>query len=402
MFSVIRKIFSSSEQNELKLEEARDFIKINMEKEVLLAREKLKAELKKALKDYAALRKLYADLGSQETKADYPNSVKSKLCSRAMEMLTVPEPEIDHDNIVNFIRMSEERIKGIGTIGYKELIHLYSFKDDMQKISNQTKILINSLNSLAEELDKSVVKQISITEQCILRIENSKRLQRELEYSVESKEESVREKKKLLENSVKSLKEFATIEEEVADLSREILTAETEMRFLDSKISEEFSGTEKIFKKYRHMSKEKGVISEYIKNPTNAFIDIDKDLEIKDILDAIFDERKEFEDDKKFEKAMQLRRDMELLTSLREQHAAHQQNKMELQEKMLKLSAAASDKRYKLQEIEDIENEIKSVETEKASNEEKIKHIDNSVRNDMQQLSILLKELTRKNVSIAG
>ncbi|MBI2232849.1 MAG: hypothetical protein HYU56_02930 [Candidatus Aenigmarchaeota archaeon] len=402
MFSGIRKIFSSSEQSELKLEEARDFIKINMGKEALLAREKLKAELEKVLKDYATLRKMYADLGSQETKADYPNSVKSKLCSRAMEMLTVPEPEIDHDNIVNFIRMSEERIRGIGAIGYKELIHLYAFKDDMQKISNQTKILINSLNSLAEELDKSVVRQISITEQCILRIENSKRLQRELEYSIESKEESIKEKKKLLESSVKALKEFAAIEEEVADLSREILNAETEMRFLDSKISEEFSGTEKIFKKYRHMSKEKGVISEYIKNPTNAFIDIDKDLEIKDILDTIFDERKEFEDDKKFEKAMQLRRDMGLLTSLREQHAAHRQNKMELQEKTLKLSAEASDKRYKLQEIEDIENEIKSVETERASNEEKIKHIGNSVRNDMQQLSILLRELTRKNVIIAG
>ena len=401
MFSGIRKIFSSSEQNELKLEEARDFIKINMGKEVLLARENLKAELKKALKDYATLRKMYADLKSQETKADYPNSVKSKLCSRAMEMLTVPEPEIDHDNIVNFIRMSEERIRGIGTIGYKELIHLYSFKDDMQKISNQTKILINSLNSLAEELDKSVVRQISITEQCILRIENSKRLQRELEYSIESKEELIKEEKKLLESSVKALKEFAAIEEEVADLSREILNAETEMRFLDSKISEEFSGTEKIFKKYRHMSKEKGVISEYIKNPTNAFIDIDKDLEIKDILDAIFAERKEFEDDKKFEKAMQLRRGMGLLTSLREQHATHRQNKTELQEKMLKLSAEASDKRYKLQEIEDIEKEIIDIENEMSSNGTKMKSLEALIKRDIQNLTVLLKELTGKNLVIA-
>ena len=68
---------------------------------------------------------------------------------------------------------------------------------------------------------------------------------------------------------------------------------------------------------------------------------------------------------------------------------------------MLKLSAEASYKRYKLQEIEDIEKEIIDIENEMSSNGTKMKSLEALIKRDIQNLTVLLKELTGKNLVIA-
>lgn len=399
MLSGIRKLFSG-EQSELKVKDVRDFISSNLGKELLLAQERLKAEIRKAAKELAILRQMYGELGSQGSKPDYPGSVKAKLCRRATELLDISEPEADHDGVLQFIRLSEDRLKSIGSIGYKEMIHLYAFKSDMQKIAAQTKQLISSLNSLAEHLDSSFVKKIDAVEKCAERIERNRNLREETKAAAESAENAAAERRRLLEGKVKSLKEFSEIEEELNSLQLDIEKAEAEMRFLDSKISEEFSGIEKLLKRYKHLRKEKGVVDEYIKNPSNAFLFLDKELEIKEILDGVAAEES-LRAERKFEKALQLRRGLDLLASLRGQHEALAQKKSELEEKILKLSADASDKEYKLGEIQEIEAEIRRLESSKAETEEEIKSLNAAVKGDTLQLSALFRELTGKKIVLA-
>lgn len=399
MLSRLKKMLSQ-EQHRISPGDAKQFMDARLGKDIIAAKGRLKAGIENVMGEYSGLRKLYAELAERDARMEFPNSVKAKLCKRALDLLDVQEPHANYKALTVFLGASQENLRSIGALSYKEMIHLYAFREDMNRIAGRTKALIESLNRLAEELDRSLLKKIDSAESCAGRIDAGKARREDLVLRIGSLQKLAEEKRELLKDEIKSLKEFSSIEEEMKRLKEKIGEAESGMRFLDSKISEQFSGCEKLFRKYKHANRRKGVIDSYIGDATKAFLDIDEGMEIRDILDGMA-EHQEFRDEKKFGNVARLRRDLDMLSSFREEYRSLKVKKDGAEDDMLKLSSRASDKRYRLEDIEAAESEIRELEKEVEEREKEVTAADEAIRSDMQQLAVLLSSFTGERIMVS-
>lgn len=397
-FSRIRRLFGG-EQHTISLQDTERFISATIGSDIASAKNALGAEISKAMDEYSKLRKLYAGLSAAGSGSSFPNAVKDRLCRRAAELLGVQEPPADHRKVIEFLRVSGDNLKSIGSISYKEMIHLYAFKEDMNRISAQTKILIASLNSLARENGRGILKEISKIEGCMERVGKDREEKNRLLEDAERIRELVSEKCNSLDERVASLEGFSALENEINEKKAQIEKIETEMNFFESRISAEFSGAEKILKSYNHRAREKGIIEDYIRDPTRTFVHADNGLEIRDILDRAIGQ-KERKNEKRLEKAIQLRRDLEILSSFRKEYLELLKKKEGMEGELLKLSSRASDKKYRMKDIQDTESEVDSLKRQLEEKEKRTEALDSMIKEDTAQLASFLRVITGENVSI--
>jgi hypothetical protein len=200
----------------------------------------------------------------------------------------------------------------------------------------------------------------------------------------------------MLAEKIASLDQFFELENEIHELQKQAAAAEKEMNFIDSKISEEFAGTEKLFRSYKHSSGEKGIIDTYIKSPAQTFL-TDKDMEIRGVLERIHGGMDRHSKNDRIERLL---RDLELLASLREQHALAREKKGRLDEDLLRLSSRASDKRYKQEEIAGIENDIRMLLANSEGIGARIRDINAEIKADLGKLNLLVENLTGEKIAV--
>lgn len=399
MLGRLKRLFSE-EQQESGVEGAQKIVEQAMAGEAAAARGRLQEEISKVMGEYAALRRLYAGLSETDATVDYQNTVKEKLCRRATELLDVDEPEAGYTPVVDFLRLSEERLKSIGKLSYKEVLHLYAFKDEMNRIASQTKSLIGSLNSLAAEAEKSILKDVERFGGSVEKVAHNRSLKQELVSHIVLLEKEAAAKQGELEEKVSSLSEFSSLEEQINDLKKSIGETNAEAGSIERRISEEFAGTEKLFRKHRHAAGLKGLLDDYIKDPVGALLNIDKDSGIVDILDSMI-ENKDSIGPKGFGKISQLRRNIQLLLSLRDQLQELKGKKTEHEDSLLKLSSRSSDKEYRVREIRETQEEIKRLEREREEKLLGMKALDSETRNELKKAAEISSELTGKKIMIS-
>ncbi len=326
-------------------------------------RRKLKASLEEVKKEFYSLKILMSELGGKNVNHAFSNTVKNNYVSKSGKIIdnVVFEIErnigISYTGTKNCLAATQTALDEISSLKMKELRHLYAFKSDMDKASNQVKSimkkhkelqdLFNSCNILAEidsieRLSGSV--QNDIVGINSLNIEISVLNDKALE--LERMAEAEKQKRGGMEKEEKAL--------ELAE--HEARRLEKEKSSIRQRFATEFGGIERVLKKYVHsgaeISKEELELAEqYVKSPEDAFIG-DKNLLIKKILYEIISLN--VLDRKEKEKASDMIRSASILVSMRNEYAelAKKSDEFKENEKFVEIASRRREHKERLQETE--------------------------------------------------
>ncbi len=295
-------------------------------------------------------------LGSMASGSKYSDNVKNRFCMRANELLQISYPESILD-AGKFHDDAKARLGELGSINIKEFRHLAAFKDDMKFVADGLKSAENAVSEIGKILDYPVSRNAMGTMSIIASIGGCEKsaagMQEDRERilsRIGEAEGALKLKRKELQQALASGEYMRAemMENEIERLNRNTKTIET-------KISEEFSHMDRVFRKFSHInSYESELVKKYIDDGFAAFLG-DEDNKIKIILDKMRTEAGKLSiEGKKLQKLTDILRSMSLFSSLRNQYK-------ELKNRVGEMSA---DMPPIKRDVERLQSEVSSIEGE--------------------------------------
>jgi chromosome segregation ATPase len=397
-----------SEPEEMKASEAGMILLGKFEREKHDTENKLVSAVKDIAMQMKEIEAIVIVLRGKTTPETYANTIKNKFCAKSVEALAgLPDYNDTYDSLKGFVTKSDEIMHVIGGLDMKEFRHLHAFNDDMAQIAERIRMLENELNFAKKILADSVMNKIDKINAMIASLGDFEaKAKMANDNTAETKEfiDSLKGMIKTSETQVErlngTLSEYAGDRIRLRDLDK---TAES----LRLKIDAEFSGLDRVFKKYLYfgdLSKADSLLlNNYIKSPGQAFLD-DRGNEIRDILESLhrFRSREMIEmDDGKFNRIEELIRRFPSLVELRAQHDEINSKKSDLEKEFAERQApVANETKAALAEIENRKKELAALEMRIRSYETEKRVALKEMEDAKNKLELSISELLNRNVRI--
>jgi hypothetical protein len=410
MFDKLKELFALGQRPliELDIDEIPNFISNEFASEINQEKKKLSTTTEEIYTEFLSLKDLINKLKEKQHEAVFANSVKNKFCCRSLEMIeNLEKPEMTYKLLRSFLDKSEDLIKNISNLGFKEMIHLRAFKEQMDSIANKTKLII-SKNKIAsdfikgailEKLDKigDKIKSIKNHQETV---EALSRYIKTTENDIADLENELIEKKKKLDDFLKNdnFIKFNQFDDELEEL-------EKEKGIIKQKIATEFSGIGKVLKKFQHSdfaTREEGqIINNYITD-SDAFL-LDKNLEIKRILEKVkqkIDSRELDAEEKRHDKILYLLKEFNSLTAIRNEYEEIEKTIVEKNEQKNKLLPLFGEKARYEKSIDDAQKGIAEMIKKRNSLVTETKSMEEVIEEGRNDLEFMVRSLLNSDVSV--
>jgi len=278
-------------------------------------KEKLAAAKLSVEKDVRKLLSFLQELSIKRADDNYVNVLKDRFCEKGMKLLSVlPEP---YEEFIAAVQLCTQEVSGIS---FKEFRHFQAFKDDMNRIASQLKVVDERLEDFRKIYVSSRQKRIN----SIVSLANSVKAVHvqvmRLDAELQEIEKAVPFIKEALESDERKLAEASNrVSSMEAETKEAVSHLESERSIIKQRIGTEFGSIDRLMKKLQHDNPKKySLLADYISNSGNAFIS-DEDLQIRTILEDLKAAARK-EDTEKHEKVLELLRNIDFFDSLRQQY----------------------------------------------------------------------------------
>ncbi|MCX6818594.1 MAG: hypothetical protein NT129_01175 [Candidatus Aenigmarchaeota archaeon] len=384
MFNKLRELFSPKPVIELGIEKIHEFIRNEFKADLEGAKKKISTMVEEIFREFSLLKALLNELKEKQHDVVFANSVKNKFCCRSLELIeSLDKPEINYKALISFLEKSEYIINDISNIGFREMLHLRAFKEQMDSIAAKTKLIINknkiakdfiNADALLEKLDKldDKIKSIKNTQETINALNQYIMT---TEKDIANSENELKEKKQQLDAFLKNdaFLKMNSIRTELEKLAKN-------KGSVKQKIATEFSGIEKMLKSYQHSGfatrEEEKIINDYL-TASDAFL-LDETLEIRTLLEKVkhkIDNKELDAEGKRYNKLLYILKEISSIASLRNDY-----------KEIKKAIAEKNEQRDELMPIFD----------EKASYEKEIDDAQKSIADMLKKRDMLAAELESK------
>jgi|GEM_PF-4603174 len=394
MFNLFRK-----ETKTLKMEEVPGFLREKFRGEIENLDNRLLNSVREIEADFIAVQDVLTVLEAKKSEQQYANIIKNRFCSNARGAISGVDFSRPSREV---IESSMKALKMMGEISMKEFRHLHAFKDDMSEIAEHSRSLENLLSAARKTILASPVT----------RMEEITRLA-EKDAEMRNKLAGLEDELNQESAAVTGMKNALEAKEIETGMINTAASPETdhllkESVSIKSRIENEFSGMEKIFKKYAYfgdMTKEEtDVLKDYIKGSGEAFLR-DTDSVMKKILyslDAFRDRKLLGIDDGRREKIRDLIRHFDFLVEMREAYQEtetrmsreKEERERENEAARGRVKAATSEADAIRKDIARLESRIRSVSLEKDV-------LEKDIIGAKTKVGLLMAELLNSNFAVA-
>ncbi len=398
------RIFKQKE-TEVKLEDVPKFLNEKFKQEYHDIDGRINANVSDIKKNLAALRELAKELATKSSPHKYANTVKNKFCEKLLDNID----KVLTDNSTEWnavLSLSREVVYNASDINLKEFRHLTDFKDDMSKISEKIRHAEDKIKASTKMLSESKVDKINVIKNNVMHVHDikDKTMQlgddiKNLERSIGMAEEDINIERNNLMNMKRDL-------ESSYDRSK-INALEASANDLKQKIGNEFSGLDRVFKKfiyYGDITKDEiSILKHYSSDPAESFIH-DKENSMRGVLDAInsYRDKDEIElDQRKLNKLHQLIRGFDFLMELRRQYDAmigkirDYENEIDVKSEPVRAAIKESTQRTL-----EIEKEISKMRDDLDSKAGEKKRLENEIVLTKNKVEISLAALSGSNIKV--
>jgi hypothetical protein len=369
-----------SEPEEMKINEVGMILLGKFEREKRDLENKLADTVKDLNIQFKEIEALIVLLREKTTPETYANTVKNKFCAKSIEALAdLSDYSETYDSLKKFVSKSNETVRIIGGLDMKEFRHLHAFSDDMAHIAEKIRLLESGLNFANKIISDSVMLKIDKIKDMISKMDDlGAGVKIADDESVETREfiESLKGMIKIGEENIDALNrkfsEYTGDKIRLRDIDRS-------SDLIRQKIEAEFSGLDRVFKKFLYfgdLSKmDSLLLNNYIRSPGQAFLE-DRENTIKGILDSLyrFKNRDIIDmDDGKFSHVEGLLKRFQTLLDLRDQYDETNRKKSDLEKEFSdqlepvakEMKASLADLEHRRKELATLEAKLRSYDTEK-------------------------------------
>ncbi|GEM_PF-6820899 len=278
-------------------------------------KEKLAAAKLSLDKEAKKLFSFLEELSIKRADDNYVNVLKDRFCEKGIKLLSaLPE---SYEEFIAGVQLCTQEISGIS---FKEFRHFQAFKEDMNRIASQLKVIDERLEDFRKLYVSSKQKRIN---SIVSLADSAKGVHVQvmrIDAELQEIEKAVPFIKEALESDERKLSEASNkVSSMEAETKEAVSYLESERAIIKQRIGTEFGSIDRLMKKLHHDSPKKhSLLNDYIANPGNAFIS-DEDLEIRTILENLKPAAKK-EDPEKYEKILDLLRNIDFFDSLRQQY----------------------------------------------------------------------------------
>ena len=249
--------------------------------------------------------------------------VKNNFCDRAMVIIS-KGPRTDM-GAHEFMESSHRVINEINSITPRQAAHMqFFFRENLDEVARKMKSILSHVDEFSEYMNTNIISDIEKIQKEMSAIkENEKKMlyfQKNMgEIESEIKDLQAKEQKAGTRAPEPDENVLNRMKSEMASLSRE-------KQALFQEIETEFSGMEKLLKKYSHDTadkKSRALVEKYIESPAESFFIFDKDLQIRKVLAAIKNmvEKKEMDaEEKKYVHLCSVMNNMDHFRELRKKY----------------------------------------------------------------------------------
>lgn len=408
MFDKLKGLFKAKEPLELSIDKVTEFIDNQFSPELISINEKVSAETEACLGDFSGLKEAVLELKQRQDEDVFANSLKNKFCEKALSLIDgLEKPEANYKALKNFTEASGKIIDQISNIGFKEILHLRAFKEQMNKIAGKTRLIMEKNKRLDELISKALLKKLDLVGEKVTSIKKIRESAETAETELKNMEASISKLESGLKEKVLGMEEFLKDERfaRLHSIKNNIEELERKKSAIKQEIATEFSGLDKTLKKFQHSGfadrEAERTINSYIYD-SDAFL-IDNETKIKVILEKVLEklENNELEiEEKRREKVVYLLNNFSLLAELKESYknvVKEIAEKNRHKEELSQIYEEKAEKEMKIKTAEEIlakANEKKKALTTERDN--KIKAFDAGIKN----LEKMLSDLLKRGVSI--
>jgi len=409
MFNKLRELFSPKPVIELGIEEIPDFLSNEFKADLEEAKKKISTMVEEIFREFSLLKALLNELKEKQHDVVFANSVKNKFCCRSIELIeSLEKPEINYKALISFLEKSEYIINDISNIGFREMLHLRAFKKQMDSIAAKTKLIINknkiakdfiNTDTLLEKLDKldDKIKSIKNTQETINALNQYIMT---AEKDIANSENELKEKKQQLDAF---LKNDAFLK--MNSIRTELEALEKNKGRVKQKIATEFSGIEKVLKRYQHSGfatrEEEKIINDYLTS-SDAFL-LDEKLEIGALLEKVrqkIDSKELDAEEKRYNKLLYILKEISSIASLRNEYREIKKDIAEKNGQRDELMPIFDEKAGYEKEIDDAQKRIADMLKKRdmlaAELESKKKGLETGKNN----LEYMVRDMLKRDVSI--
>jgi predicted nucleic acid-binding Zn-ribbon protein len=369
MFSSIRNIFGSKNIEEISFSDIPAFLDREFRKDEEGFRQRMQLLVPETGARIAGLRNAVSEMDGKKAGSVYTNTIKSRFCIRALGLLDVSVPEHYYSSVSVFVSGLSSNLEELNHMNLKEIVHLYAFKPEMDKIALNFKALSEKLEEMKSMV--SGAKRLREKQELVRRFENIGALESELrrmQDGLASDENDIAYFNGKLQEEYDKLdlllknKKF----EKIRINESEIIELEKEAKSIEQHINTEFLSIERVIRKYQYSRglERDHLLNEYINDPFTAFMS-DDELGIKKRLEDIemSIENREFGiEERKLHRVIELIKHLDFLVILRQQYGKTMQKLGELKGDSESLSPVFSEKKGIESEIENIKQKIGELE----------------------------------------
>ncbi len=334
-------------------------------------KKKLKSAMEETKKEFYSLKMLIAELGGKNVSHAFSNTVKNNYAAKAAKIIDSTAFEIEksmdsYDGARECIDLIGASIDEISSLKVKELRHLYAFKSDMDKISNQVKLIMKKHKELQNTFQSCItLAGINSAEAMAGDVHESLAMIDALGSEIGRINDRILETERMIGNERRELGGMEGDMKALESLEKEMKALEKGKSAVRQRFATEFGGIERVLKKFLHSGAELGademaLAEQYTKSPEDAFIH-DKSLIIKKILYEIISMN--ILDRKEKEKAADMIRTASILVSMRNEYEETGKRLDEL-EKDERLSEIMSRSRGHKEKIRELEKQLSAVNNE--------------------------------------
>lgn len=409
MFDKLKGLFAAEKTLELGIDEVLALIRSEFASELKAADEKTGMLVGETCRELLLLKEMLISLKGKQSEHIFANAVKNKFCSRSLQFLEkVEKPEAGYGDVIKFSDNIRSLTTDVSKIGFREMLHLRAFKEQMDSIAGKVKLIIELNGKLdSNTRENALLKKIDNIEAVINDVRNNK-------ISVTALEKEVKAETACIENAGKGIAEKKMQLEEFlkndgflkADsLAREVEELEKQRAIVKQHISTEFSGIDKVLKRFQYSGlanrEEECLINSYITD-SNAFLS-DNSLKIRDMLERAGQKigSQELEiGEKKHEKLIYLLENFEALISLRNQYKEIENTISEKNRQRQEIMPIFDKKALMEKEINDAEIKLEQLKKHRESIEAGMVQRKKDIEASGNELVIMIEELLKKDVVI--
>lgn len=403
-------IFRKKTHQEVDVKDLMPYLEARFKKDVSSSDEKMGLIISDVRENIITLNKLLDELQAKKEAASksfdsYSLSIKNKFCERALAIINeITYPEINYQDVKIFLINVSEHVKEISAINFKEFRHLHAFQDDLKKIASKLKEIDGKITVSKEIMKKmGIVASFDDIMDCVKKLEESSKKLSELKSEVENLKNELNEKEHTMKIKSGEFAAFLKIFEKLDGIKEERNRLEDELSLTKMKITTEFSGLDRLFKKLQHIDeKPDKMLEEYIKNPADTFLS-DSDMHIKNIINRINEmlEKKIIEADEKQQKRLsELEFSIEYLTLLKNEIARLSNKINDIKEEIKYFDVKFAEKNEKEMEMENLSKQIKNMQNAIFSDAENIHETEKYIENIKDEIVSKVRAITKNEVEI--